>query len=78
MDEADRRPERIMVGHGQTVGPRTAFVKRSPPEEPGRWMVWRTREDGSMDFVTFHYFHFRALRAVRIYEETGKLVGWQA
>lgn len=77
MSNPDARPERIMVGSGQTVGPPRAIVKRSPPEEPGRWCVWRYREDGSMGMVTWHIFRRRADRAARIWEAEERQVGWE-
>lgn len=71
----DKRPERIAVGAGEIVGPRAAQVKRSPRGESGRWCCWRTKEDGSFDWVTWHLSKRAARRAARLYERTGKVRG---
>jgi len=57
------------------VGERHAWVERTLSGEPGRWLVWRKREDGSTDFVTAFYIKCRAERAARLYEETGQIKG---
>ena len=57
-------------------GKRHAWVKRSPPGEPGRWLTWRRRADGAMDFVTARFFRRAAERDARRYESDGAISGW--
>jgi hypothetical protein len=75
-DAMDRAPRRINVGSSEPVGPRTAFLKRSPPGEWGRWCVWRQREDGSFDLTTCHVFRWHARLCARLYERRGKVRGY--
>lgn len=59
-----------------TDGKRHAWVKRSPPGEPGRWLVWRKREDGSLALVTAFYRRRSAEKAAALYERDGTMKGW--
>jgi hypothetical protein len=64
-------------GHdGRGSGKRRAWIKRSPKDEPGRWMCWRERADGSLDLVTAFYRRKSADKAARLYEETGEIKGF--
>lgn len=61
----DCPPSRIAVG--ETVGLRSAEVR-------GR-EVWRTRPDGALDWVTWHFTKRGARRAADLYERTGEVRG---
>jgi len=60
----------------ETNGRRRAWVKRSPPCEPLRWLTWRERENGSLALVTAHFFRRSADRAAAAYEHDGTMKGW--
>ncbi len=63
-------------GHdGRGSGKRRAWVKRWPKDEPGRWMCWRERADGSLDLVTCFLFKRSAEKAKAAYERSGALKG---
>lgn len=72
----DSRPQRFRVGGEETVGPRTAFIKPSPPGEWGRWCVWRQQENGSFALTTCHVFRWHARWCARLFERTGKVRGY--
>lgn len=55
---------------------RHAWIKRSPSGEPGRWLCWRKRENGSLDLVTAFYRRKSAEKAARLYEQTGEMKGF--
>lgn len=61
---------------GGTNGKRHAYVKPSPTGEPGRWLVWRKRENGSLDLVTAFYRRKSAEKAARLYRRTGRVKGF--
>lgn len=64
---------------GTLRGPRAAQVKRDRSGEAfQRYVVWRYRPDGSLDFVTRHWTHRGAAHAARVYEQTGRILGVQA
>lgn len=72
-------PTRIQYseGHdGRGSGKRRAWVKKSPPGEPGRWMCWREGADGSLGLVTAFFFKRSAEKAARRYERDGTMKGW--
>lgn len=57
-------------------GKRHAWIKRSPSGEPGRWLVWRKRENGSLDLVTAFYRRKSAEKACALYERDGTMKGF--
>ena len=64
-------------GHdGRGSGKRRAWVKESPKGEPLRWMCWRERADGALDFVTCFFFKRSADKAARLYERDGTMKGF--
>jgi hypothetical protein len=64
-------------GHdGRGSGKRRSWIKKSPPGEPLRWMCWRERPNGSLDFVTCFFFKRSARRAAAAYERDGSMKGF--
>jgi len=78
--DSERRKELVeavrMERSGDTDGKRHAWVKPSPQGEPGRYLVWRERANGTLDLVTAFYRKRSAERAVKLYEEDGTMKGF--
>lgn len=78
--DAERKAEMVeqvrIERSGDSDGKRHAWIKRSPAGEPGRWLVWRERENGSFDLVTAFYRRKSAEKACLLYEHDGTMKGF--
>jgi poly(3-hydroxyalkanoate) synthetase len=57
-------------------GKRHAWIKPSWKGEPGRWLVWRQKENGSLGLVTAFWRKRSAEKAVIAYERDGTMKGF--